>query len=383
MRQSPWLRLAALGTWAVCGLPAMATILRGEAPPRVAIAWAIAFAAYGAALVIGLWRRASAPRLATACVALQSAAAIVLTYTGSEQLAPTGVGLLVSIGLMVVVAAELPHLVAAPIASAWIAAQTVAMTMTAARGGGPADALAFGLGAIGFQMFAAMTTALMLREAAARLELARVNAELHAARALLAEHSRAGERLRIARDLHDTLGHHLTALSLQLDVGSRLATGRAAEHVSQAHAIARLLLAEVRTVVGEMRERGHADLGQAIRTLAAGAGPIAVHVRVADRLTVDDAAQAQSLLRCVQEIITNARRHADARNLWITIERTGAGLGLHARDDGRGAATVRDGNGLTGMRERFAEYAGSIEFSAGPSGGFEVRGFMPIARDVA
>jgi signal transduction histidine kinase len=225
-----------------------------------------------------------------------------------------------------------------------------------------------------------MTTALMLREASARADLARANAELHATRALLAEHSRAGERLRIARDLHDTLGHHLTALSLQLDVASRLASGKAADHVRQAHAVTRLLLAEVRSVVGEMRERSQADLAPAIRALAAAADSIDIHVNVPDRLTLEDSTQADSLLRCVQEIITNTSRHANARNLWISIEPDADGIELHARDDGRGADAIVCGNGLKGMRERFAEYSGRVEFGARPGGGFEVRGFMPTSQ---
>jgi signal transduction histidine kinase len=254
------------------------------------------------------------------------------------------------------------------------------MAMRVAHGVGAADAIAFGLGAAGFQMFASLTTALMLREASARAALARANAELLATRALLAESSRAGERLRIARDLHDTLGHHLTALSLQLDVASRLATGDAAGHVGRAHAVTRLLLAEVRSVVGEIRDRGAVDVAQAIRALATGRTALDIHVDVPDRLTLDDGAQAQSLMRCVQEIITNTARHANARHLWIALEETAHGVELRAHDDGQGAAAIACGNGLTGMRERFAEYSGRVEFTARAGGGFEVRGFMPTPR---
>ena len=115
--------------------------------------------------------------------------------------------------------------------------------------------------------FALATTLLAERERAAREELARANAELIATRALMVESSRASERLRISRDLHDTLGHHLTALSLQLDVASRLADGRAAEHIQQAHAIARLLLGR-RARRGQPDARpGPVDLADAIRRL--------------------------------------------------------------------------------------------------------------------
>src|SRR4030095_15871945 len=113
-------------------------------------------------------------------------------------------------------------------------------------------------------------------EAAARDELATVNRELLSTRALLAESSRVEERLRISRDLHDTLGHHLTALSLQLDVASRLTEGKAADHVRQAHAIAKLLLSDVRNVVSELRGSARVDITQAIRSLAADASALVI-----------------------------------------------------------------------------------------------------------
>ena len=79
----------------------------------------------------------------------------------------------------------------------------------------------------------------------------------------------------------------------------------------------------------------------------------------------------------MQEIITNTTRHAQARNLWIRLEARPDGIALHARDDGRGAEVVVCGNGLTGMRERFEQYAGHVEFTAAAGTGFEIRGFLP------
>jgi signal transduction histidine kinase len=246
------------------------------------------------------------------------------------------------------------------------------------------EALTFGLSMGGFMLFAAASSFLVRSEASARDQLATANAELLGTRALLAENSRAEERLRISRDLHDTLGHHLTALSLQLDVATRVSEGKAGDHIRQAHAITRLLLADVRDVVSRLREKSQLDVAQAIRSLA-GNGPgkaghyegVAIHLDMPETLGLEDAARAEILLRCVQEIITNTARHAQAQNLWIRLETRPEGIVLHARDDGRGADVIACGNGLTGMRERFEQCAGHVEFSAARGTGFEVHGFLP------
>ena len=163
---------------------------------------------------------------------------------------------------LVIVAAELPHLLPIRWVWLWVAANTVALTAVVAWVvDGWADVITFPLAMAGFQAFAVTSSYLALRETRAREGLARANTELHAAHALLAEQSRTEERLRISRDLHDTLGHHLTALSLQLDVASRLSDGKAAAHVRQAHAITRLLLSDVRDVVGTLRETRPAGSG--------------------------------------------------------------------------------------------------------------------------
>jgi CheY-like chemotaxis protein len=89
-----------------------------------------------------------------------------------------------------------------------------------------------------------------------------------------------------------------------------------------------------------------------------------------DALYVEDAAQAHAVLRCVQEIVTNAARHARAGQLWIRIVSDTSGIDVHAHDDGAGAGRVTWGNGLKGMRERFEAQAGGIDISTAPGQGF-------------
>lgn len=212
------------------------------------------------------------------------------------------------------------------------------------------------------------------RESAARERLAVANTELRAATALLAESSRSAERLRISRELHDLLGHQLTALVLELEVAAHHSAPPAADHVARARGLARDLLGDVRTAVGELRAP-NPPLHRALAEIVADLPHPRVHLSVAGEVEPDEARTAV-LIRCVQEVVTNAIRHAEAENLWIDIGRTGRGeILLTARDDGRGASVLRLGNGLTGVRERIAQLDGEVSFDT--RSGFTVRARVP------
>jgi signal transduction histidine kinase len=232
---------------------------------------------------------------------------------------------------------------------------------------------------MGFSAFAYVTSLVAKQQADSRDELRRLNSELRATRTLLTESSRIAERMRISRDLHDLIGHHLTALSLNLEVASHLVGGTAQEHVRQAQSVAKLLLSDVREVVSQLRENDNIDLTEALRTLVEGVPGLAIHLELPPRFSVDDPLRAQVLLRCAQEIITNTVRHADARNLWLRCERTETNeLAIHARDDGRGADDVRQGNGLTGMRERLAQVGGRLKIVSARDQGFALDAWLPL-----
>jgi signal transduction histidine kinase len=229
-----------------------------------------------------------------------------------------------------------------------------------------------------FQAFAALVVVGQAREAEARARLAEVNAELQAATTLLEANSRNEERLRIARDLHDLVGHQLTALALNLEVATHRRGDDQQAAVERARQVARDLLADVREAVGDLRH----PLPSVRTAMEAIAGQVPrpqVLVEVDDQLVLD-ADRAAALVRCVQEIVTNAVRHSDAEHLWLRIEQEPDG-GLHvtARDDGRGAASIIAGNGLTGMRERLTQLGGDLEFDSAPGNGFSVAARLPAA----
>jgi signal transduction histidine kinase len=182
----------------------------------------------------------------------------------------------------------------------------------------------------------------------------------------------------MARDLHDGLGHHLTALSLNLEAASHLSQGEAREHVERARSVARGLLSDVRASVSGIRE-SEADPMQAIRELVEPIEVPRVHVSGPESLAESDPAQGEALLRLVQEIVTNALRHAQARNLWITVRPSDQGTDVEGRDDGHGTDAWQEGNGLRGMRERLATLGGSLDVSSRVGAGFLVHARIPAA----
>jgi signal transduction histidine kinase len=230
----------------------------------------------------------------------------------------------------------------------------------------------------GLQCFAVFSTNATLREREVRQRLERVNAELETTQLLLAESSRLNERTRIARELHDAIGHQLTALSLQLEAASHFSNGRGLEHVKQAQMISKELLSDVREVVSTMREAAQLDVSRTLELMVARVSQPFIHLSLPSELVFEDSQRAHTLLRCVQEIITNTLRHAQAQNLWIQIEHTGSAVAVHARDDGRGVATVQQGNGLRGMIERLSTFGGRLEIVEGLERGFALNLTLPL-----
>ncbi|MEN1925540.1 histidine kinase [Luteimonas sp. MJ293] len=234
------------------------------------------------------------------------------------------------------------------------------------------------LGYMGFSSFV-FTTALVARQQAeARDEQRRLNSELRATRALLAESVRVNERTRIARELHDLLGHHLTALSLNLEVANHLTSGAAQEHVGQAHTLAKLLLSDVREAVSQIRDDGAIDMSATLRPLAENVPGLAVEMRMPEPFLIDDAERSHVLLRCTQEIITNTVRHAKAQRLELDYSVAGGWIRVRAQDDGRGVNLEGFGNGLRGMRERLTAYGGKMVVRTAPGEGFALDLELPV-----
>jgi signal transduction histidine kinase len=283
-----------------------------------------------------------------------------------------------SIGIiLVLVAWQLALILPVQVAIAWILIQTSILSMFLYTRSAGLALFATSI-SLAFQLFAFITASVAKSESRARSELARANAELRATRELLAESSRIGERSRISGELHDVLGHHLTALNLHLEVAKHLAQGKALEHVEKSQSLAKVLLKDVREVVSAFSVDKSLNLRGAVETLVEGLPYPRVHLSLPANLKIEDPVRAHTLLRCIQEIITNTLRHSGASNLWIEVCEVEGGIEVRGRDDGRGAQSVQTGNGISGMRQRLEVIGGRLRIEPGPDSGFSVNAWLPL-----
>jgi len=376
------LRIAGLFTWAVIGVPLLMLSLApaerlGEGGALIAIeswptwgAWAVFGMSY-AWLTRGLGER-RIRAFDHLLVLLLAGSAIGISYYSQS-----GLGSI----LLMVVACVLPWLLPLWVGVALLVACEFVIVPVYVRGFDFTwvEAVLQAALYVGFTGFAFVTGFVARQQAQAREEQRRLNAELRATRALLAESVRVNERTRISRELHDLLGHHLTALSLNLEIASHLASGQAQEHVIQAQTLAKLLLSDVREAVSQLRDDDAIDMRATLLPLAEHVPSLQVDMQLPVQFVVDDPERAHVLLRCTQEIITNAVRHSGASLLRLRYSQDADAVRLDARDDGRGAEVTRAGNGLTGMRERLAAYGGSLQVETAPDRGFVLRLELPLA----
>ena len=350
------------------GLAALPALFRAvRAPSFGTFAWAIPLGIFAAAFLYALGDSASKPRRRVALL-IESVAALAFTTLGRGGFAA---------GLCVVVAGQAPFMVASSAALAFVAAQTVALVGIFSIEQGSWQGLFPASGYLGFQLFALGAAYLAEREAKARAELALANAELLATRDVFAAATRSEERLRIARDLHDAMGHHLTALRLQLEVAKNSTGEKHQAAVDESSGIAKMLLDEVREVVTTMRDPAPLDLPQALAHLVAAVPRPKVSLVIDPALRDSDAPSAHAMFRFVQEALTNAARHAEASVVFVELARDGDALRATARDDGKGAENIREGNGLRGLRERLEALGGKLDVVATAGGGTELRAELP------
>jgi signal transduction histidine kinase len=228
-----------------------------------------------------------------------------------------------------------------------------------------------------FEAFAALTAYYAASANRARDTLARVNADLLATRALLADSARDAERLRLARELHDVAGHKLTAMriNLRLLAADPQLAGRT--EIVAAEGLSAELLADIRRVVQSLRDDRGLDLETALRALAAPFPRPRLQLEIAPKVHVNDPAIAEAVLRLVQEALTNAARHADAAQVRVRIDIEGGQLHIDIEDDGRAVATIREGNGIAGMRERMSALHGQLELGRTAQGGLRLSARLP------
>ena len=171
------------------------------------------------------------------------------------------------------------------------------------------------------------------------------------------------ERERIARDLHDLLGHTLSVIALKAEAARKLMAHQhyedSAEHLQAVEDISRQALSQVRTAVAGFRSGGvRAELDQAHPALQSVGTTL--HAELSD--TPPNAALESVLAHCLRELLMNVVRHAGAKNVWVSLRENTDGFQLQVRDDGV-ASHILPGEGIRGLKERIASVQGDVSWN--------------------
>ncbi|MFI0349759.1 sensor histidine kinase [Actinomadura sp. 9N407] len=194
----------------------------------------------------------------------------------------------------------------------------------------------------------------------------------------------AEERLRIARELHDVVGHHLSMINVQAGTALYRLPRDPAPALTVIKEASRDTLRELRSAIGVLRQ---------VDPPAAGLDRLDELVRYAELASLEVSRRTEgtprplpagvdlAAFRILQESITNVTRHAAADRVELTIGYGTAELRLEVRDDGRGTGSGGGGEGIRGMRERARALGGELAAGPVPGGGFRVRARLPYGAD--
>jgi len=240
--------------------------------------------------------------------------------------------------------------------------------------------------------FVIMFTQLRLNEQSARIQAEELAQQLEIANHQLAEYASQAEELaatqernRLAREIHDNLGHYLTIVNVQIEaakVTCEIDPSRALVALDKAQELARKGLSSVRESVAALRISPveNRPLKDAIAELVeeSKASGVTTEFNIIGKTKTVEAKSALALYRVVQEGLTNARKHADASHVDIELDSSQADtIRLTLRDDGVGAADTSGGFGLIGLRERVNLLGGKFRIETQPGQGFEIEVTLP------
>jgi two-component system sensor histidine kinase DesK len=243
-----------------------------------------------------------------------------------------------------------------------------------------------------FNIFALVMVNIGLLEREARLEAERTTRQLESTQALLNEAVKQGERVRIARNIHDLLGHHLTALTINLQVASRKSEGEVKDSIEQCHQLARLLLSDVREAVSDIRDKSALNLEASIRSMLDKLPKLSLTLDIDNSIHIDDIQIADTIVKTVQESITNTLKHAHGEIISVRLAYANVDhnetilanknnqekqLQVDISNDGKMPKSIKQGNGLTGIKERLKALKGNAKFNI-DAGKFHTQLLIPV-----
>ncbi|MGV9882644.1 sensor histidine kinase [Streptomyces sp. NPDC003006] len=216
--------------------------------------------------------------------------------------------------------------------------------------------------------------------------LVRTTVQLREARATVAQLAANEERLRLARDLHDLLGHSLSLITLKSELAGRMLPDhpdKAAQQVADIEQVSRQALVDVREAVSGYRRRTLAGELAGARTALSAAG-IEADIPLEAPAELPEEESEAALAWALREAVTNVVRHSGARRCTVTFTArqtlVGPSLELSVEDDGTGGpGGPAAGNGLTGLAERVEAVGGALETGPGARRGFRLAARVPLA----
>ncbi|MET9344053.1 sensor histidine kinase [Nonomuraea sp. NPDC003804] len=197
----------------------------------------------------------------------------------------------------------------------------------------------------------------------------------------------AEERLRIARELHDVVAHHMSAIAIQSEAVRLRAGGDPAvldTGLAEVREMSLEAMSQMRQIVGTLRQApapGLDRLDELVATVREAGHPVTV-TGAADAAV--PAPVSEAAYRILQESLSNAMRHAPGAAVRVDVDRTGDELVVAVANEAprRSAPMSEGGHGITGMRERADLLGGTLEARPAPDGGFEVRARLPLRRTI-